>query len=161
MTLFQLLIIPLIAFIFSVLDTSFFAFYETFSSTVISSFIVLMILVIFDRKKTTVYFGSFCILFLSAFSSLPLYSMILGYLGIPLIIFYFRQKIYFESNLFPALVIMLFSNLLFRLLLLPLSEIRSESTLLSVISFPIINTLIGSILFVLAKKYIFNKKNSY
>ncbi len=158
MTSLQLFLYPCLAFIVSVLDTSFFAFYEIFNSTIISSFLILIILVISDRKKVSLYFGSFCILFLSAFSSLPIYSMFLAYMGIPLIIFYIRQKIYFESNLFPALFVIFIANSLFRLLLLPLSDFQAESTIISLFSFPIINTLIGLVLFVMAKKYFFNKK---
>ena len=158
MSIYQLLLIPLFAFCFSVLDTSFFAFYETMGSTVISSFLILMLLCIFDKKQISIYYGAFCILFLSAFSSLPLYSMIIGYLGIPLLFVYVRQKFYFESSILPAVVVMLISCFLFRLLLLPISDFSSENMFLSIIIFPLINTLFGMVLFTISKKLLFNKK---
>ena len=152
MNLLSFVIIPLIAFLLAIFDVSFFSFYELFGATVISSFCTLMVLSVLGRRKEAVLFAACSILFLSAFSSLSLFILMLVFLGIPLLIFYARDKIFFETSFSPAVIVFLSSTFIFRLLLSSMNFEADSAEYLSIIVFPIINTLFCIIVFVLLKK---------
>lgn len=156
MKLRELIIWAVIGFIACCCDTSFFAFYEIFNATVISSFCLLIVIAILNLKAQSLYYGAFCILFLSAFSSIPIYSLFIAYMIIPLLIFYLRQKIYFEAVLSVAVIVLLASSLIFRLAIIPLGSLSSRELLLSVSVFPILNMLFGLILFAFIKRFVVN-----
>ena len=153
MKLFESLIWIVVAFLACCLDTSFFAFYEIFNATIISSFCLILVIALLDFKIQSLYYGAFCILFLSALSSLPIYSLFIAYMIIPLLIFYLRQKIYFEAVLPVAVFVLLTSSVIFRLSIIPLGSFSYEELLLSVLAFPILNTIFGAVIFVLFNKY--------
>jgi hypothetical protein len=153
MKLFESLIWIVVAFLACCLDTSFFAFYEIFNATIISSFCLILVITLLDYKIQSLYYGAFCILFLSALSSLPIYSLFVAYMIIPLLIFYLRQKIYFEAVLPVAVFVLLISSVIFRLSIIPLGSFSYEELLLSVLAFPILNTIFGAVIFVLFNKY--------
>lgn len=154
----ELIIWAIVAFLSSVLDTSFLAFLDIFNSTVISSFCIVIVLAMLGYKSQSIYFGSFVILFLSAFSSIPIFALFIAYMAIPLLIIFLKQKIYFEA--IPAVVVLAFlvSSTIFRLTLLTLGSIPSRKIISSLLSFPAINTLFGYFLLMLARRYILRFK---
>ncbi len=160
MNLIEFILFPILSFLLVCLDTSFFSFHEICSSTIISSFDVIIVFSLFDKRKQALYCAAFAILFLSALSSLPLYVLIIAYFGLPLIISYLKQKIFFDQVLSSAVLIYLGATLLFRILLLPMSDFSLNGLLLSVVMFIIINTLFGIFLFVIAKKIYLREKTN-
>lgn len=158
MTLFTYFIIPLLALILAVLDTSFFSFHELLGATVITSFSAGIILAVLGLRKHWLLFAASSLLFFTAFSSLPLYILIAVFLGLPLLIFYIKNKIFFESSLLVTIVIFTLSNFAFRLLILPASYSMEKSIIISTFAFTILNTLAGIIFFVLAKKMLIRSR---
>lgn len=158
MKIYESLLWIVVAFVACCLDTSFFAFYEIFNATIISSFCLILIIALLDYKIQTLYYGAFCILFLSALSSLPIYSLFFAYMVIPLLIFYLRQKIYFEAVPVVAVFVLLVSSVLFRLVIIPLGSFSSGELLISIMAFPILNTLFGIVIFVLFNKFYIVKR---
>lgn len=146
------IIIPLLSLLTTILDTSLFSFYEAFGATIISTFAVIVILAVLDYKKQAVLFAFWSVLFFSALSSLPIYILFLVFVGLPLLIFVFRSKFNFDSGFIIILVLFFLSNLLFRLLLLIIDVEISREMVISLISFPIINTLFCLIIYPLIKK---------
>lgn len=153
-----IILIPLLSLFLTVLDTSFFSFYEIFNATVISTFVALLTISIFGHRHLTLYFAATTVLFMTAFSSLPLSILVLVYFGIPLFIFYIRSRLSFEPNLGPAVAIFVSANVIFRLLLITSGSQLTNELLESIIVFPIINSLFAIILFVLVKRFIWSKK---
>lgn len=160
MNLIEFILYPLLSFIFVCLDTSFFSFHEICSSTIISSFVILILFSLFDKRKQALYFAAFSILFLSALSSLPLYALFIAYLGSPLIISFLKQKIFFEQVLSSAVLILIAANLIFRIMLIPMSNFSQDGLLLSIIMFIFINTLFGVFLFVIVKKMLSRERTN-
>lgn len=146
------ILIPLLSLILTILDTSFFSFWEVWNATIISSFCFLMVVVILGHRKVALVFGAFSILFLSVFSSIPTVSLLAIYLIIPLLIFYIRQKVYFESSYIPAAIVFLLSGLVFRLVLLSMSLQFGPEVLISLFTFPIINLFVSMLLLWSAKR---------
>ncbi len=153
MILYLYLILPLLSFVMTLIDTSFLSYYEIFNATIISTFCLTLVLSVANLRRPALLFGAYCILFLSAFSSIPLYAIMLAYLGIPLLIFYSRNRMFFGSAFLPSVALFLAANLVFRLLLLALNFELTEGVVWSIIFFPILNTLFCIILFVLLKKF--------
>jgi len=152
MSLYSYILIPILSLFFTVVDTSYFSFYEIFGATIISSFCVVVILSILGYRKFALLFAAWSILFLSIFSSLPLYTLFAAFLGVPLLILYLKGKVYYESSLLAAISIFILANFVFRLLLLPVTGPLTNASLWSVIFFPLLNTIFCIILFVVIKK---------
>ena len=152
MSIISYITIPALAFLLSILDTSFLSFYEFYNATIISSFAALMIFAILGYRKESLVFGASCILSLSVFSSLPVWVLVSSFLLIPSLIFYIRDKIFFDNNIWAIAIIIFLSNLVFRLLMLSLTVTTGSELTNSVISFPILNLLFGIVFLVLAKK---------
>ena len=145
-------LIPISALLTTILDTSFFSFFDVFGATVVSSFAMLLILATLGYRKITLLFAACSVLFLSIFSSLPLYSMLASFLGLPLLILYLKDKVFYESSIFIVTAVFFISNLIFRIFLLPLQGGATGESLESIMFFPIINTLVCFVLYVILRK---------
>lgn len=152
MNLFTYFAIPLLAILLSIVDTSFLSFHELFGASVISSFAILLIIALLGYRKQSLLFGAAAVLALSTFSSLPVWALICAYLLIPTLIFYIKDKIFFDNNLPALAVIILISNLIFRLLMLPLSTSIGGELIVSVLFYPVLNLIVSIILLAMIKK---------
>lgn len=146
------LFIPILALFATILDTSFFSFFDIFGATIVSTFVILLVFATLGYRKITLLFAAFSILFLSIFSSLPLYSMLASFFGVPLLILYIKEKVFYESSMTTVLVVFFIANLIFRIFLLSLDVLSSGESISSIIFFPLINTISCFIVFVIVKK---------
>jgi len=146
------ILMPILALVLTILDTSFFSFWEVWNTTIISTFCMLMVVVMFGHRRASLVFGAFCTLFLAVFSSVPVYLLMITFFIIPLLVFYIRDKVFFEANYIPALIVFLLSGFIFRLILLPLNPEFNKDVLLSIVSFPIVNAIFSLLIFAVYKR---------
>lgn len=147
MNIINYILITVIAIVSVILDTSFFSFLEVWHATVLITFQILITLSIIGFRQHLLYFAAIAILLYAIFSSVPLYFLILAFLGIPLLIIFLKSKITYESN-FPVIFLsFLIVNLIFQLGLIGASLSFSAAAITSIASFSIINTMAGLIIY--------------
>lgn len=152
MNLLVYLIFILLAFLTTLLDTSFFSFLEVYHATILSSFAFLVSFSILDIKKGTLIFAAFLTLFFAVFSSLPVWLIICLFFGIPLIIFVVRFRLAIDRSGFLLVLTFISTGLLFQLSLAMAALDFSKNAFISVISFTIINTIFGLLVYYLTQK---------
>ena len=147
MNIINYIVIVVVAIVSVILDTSFFSFLEIWHATVLISFQILITLAIIGFRYHLLYFSALAILLYAVFSSVPLYFLILAFLGIPLLIIYLKLKITYDSNFPIILLSFLVINFVFQLGLIGVSLNFSAIAVTSVASFSLINTLAGLIIY--------------
>lgn len=152
MKLSQYLFLLILAFASTLLDVSFFSFLEIQDATILSSLALLITLSILDLKKSTVIFASFLTLFFAIFSSLSVWMMIALFFGVPLLIFVANHRFAIDRANFLVIFTFIFFNLIFQLSLALFSLDFSATAFKSIISFMIINSVFGLMIYYLAKK---------
>lgn len=140
-----------LAFFSSLLDTSFFSFLEIYYATVLISLGILISLPMLDIKKGTVIYATLLILFFSVFSSLQIWFLFLIFILIPLIVFYFNRRFALDHSKILIILVFLLCNFLFQFGLAAVSQDFSTSAFISVVSFTIINTIAGVLIFYVLK----------
>lgn len=151
MKLLYYILILLLAFISSLLDTSFFSFLEIYYATILISLGILISLPMLNIKKGTVMFATFLILFFTIFSSLEIWFLFLIFISIPLIVFYLNRRFAFDHSKILIILVFLFCNFLFQFSLAVVSQDFSIQAFISVISFTTINTIAGFIIYNILK----------
>lgn len=143
MTFLSILFVILLALVSSVLDTSFFSFFEFWYATIILSFQILIGFTILGLKNYLLLFAALIILFFSALSSLPPIYLIIIFLIFPFSLFYLKKRLPFEFNFFIIILFFLLINFIFQALLMILSMQFSSQAVTSIASFSLINTSVG------------------
>jgi len=136
----------------TLLDTSFFSFIDIFEATILTTFLVLLVLVILNFRREALYFASFSILFFTIFSSVPIYLLFVLFFGIPIAIYLVKTKIAVnQENIFWVIIIFLVANFFFDLLLLVFWGEANANALTSLMFFTIVNTIFGLLIFYITK----------
>lgn len=146
-----------LAFISTLLDTSFFSFLEIYYAIILISLGILISLPMLDIKKGTVIYATLLILFFTIFSSLQIWFLFLIFILIPLIVFYLNRRFAFEHSKILIVLVFILCNFLFQFSLAAVSQNFSTQAFISVISFTLINTISGILIFYIlktAKKFI-------
>lgn len=157
MKLLYYIFILLLAFVSTLLDTSFFSFLEIYYATILISLGILISLPMLEIKKGTVIYATLLILFFTIFSSLQIWFLFLIFIIIPLIVFYLNRRFAFEHSKILIVLVFILCNFLFQFSLAAVSQNFSTQAFISVISFTLINTISGILIFYVlktAKKFI-------
>lgn len=157
MKLLYYIILILLAFFAVLLDTSFFSFLEICYATILLSLVILISLPLLNIEKGTIIFATMLIVFFSIFSSLPIWFLTLIFILIPSIVFYLNRRFAFDHSKLLIVMVFVLCSFLFQLGLAIISQDFSQQAFISVISFTIINTIFGVIIFYVfkfAKKFI-------
>lgn len=152
MTIFTYIFFAILTLITSVLDISYFSAIPILGSSILLTFELVIIIAAYDWRYYSIIFSMFAILFYSGLSSLPIYYILILFIIIPLLIFYLRKRIIFEINYFTFLTIIVASNFLFQMIYLLIEWNFSFDALISALSFILINTLAGMVLFIISSK---------
>jgi len=154
MSILTYFIFGLLAFATTLLDTSFFSFLEIYYATIITSLAFLISFSILNLKKRTIIYAAFLTLFFVVFSSLPVWFIICVFFGIPLIIFAVRFRLALDRSILLLVLTFIFSNFLFQMFLAVSSVDFSRTAFISVISFTLINTIAGLVIYYIVQKVI-------
>ncbi len=147
MNLINYIVIVLVAIVSVILDTSYFSFLEIWHATVLITFQILIVLAIIGFRQHLQFFAAIAILLYAIFSSVPLYFLIVAFLGIPLLVIYLKSKITYESNFPVILLSFLIINMVFQLGLVGATFNISAAAMTSVASFSLINTVAGLVIY--------------
>lgn len=152
MTIFTYLFFGLLALVSTLLDISFFSFLPVGGASILTTFIILIILASFDLRYYSVIFSAFAVLFYTGLSSVPVYYIAIMFVAIPILVFYIRKRILFELSYFSFLSIIVGSTFLFEIIYLLIEFNFSSNTIYPALMFVLINSLFGIVLFSLSKK---------
>lgn len=96
------------------LDISFFPIFEYHGVSVLTSLIILINgAIFFKRREDLILLCLFSSVFLSIFSSLPIIQILIGFIGIPLLVRFFREKFFPETSFLFASFYLIFSTSMF------------------------------------------------
>ena len=151
MKLLYYILIILLAFVSTLLDTSFFSFLDIYYATVLTSLAILISLPMLEIKKGTVIYATLLLLFFAIFSSLEIWFLFLVITIIPLIVFYLNRRFAFEHSKILIVLVFLMCNFIFQFGLAVASQDFSTQAFISVISFTVINTIVGVLIYYLLK----------
>jgi len=151
MKLLYYIFIILLAFVSALLDTSFFSFLEIYYATIIISLAILISLPMLNVRKGTIIYSTMLILFFAIFSSLPIWFLSLIFISIPLMVFYLNHRFAFDHSKLLIIIVFIFCNFMFQFSLAAISQDFSTQAFISVVSFTIINTIAGFIMFNILK----------
>lgn len=151
MKVLNIIIYFLLAFVFSLLDTSVLSFMPIFSATILLTISVLITLSLLGLKEQSLIFAIFSVLFYAAFSSLSVYFLVIFFLAIPFAILRLKKMAFFESNYLLVILTFVLLFLFFSLAIFILNSEISVQMLAVVATFVAINTLAGLIIYFLTK----------
>ena len=125
------------------LDVSFLSNFEVYGASVITSFLILIILAISDKGDDYIYFALLLVILFSIFSSLPLGVIAFDLLVLPIALNLVIKKYFPRPNNFTALFYFILATFAFDLFLLIWSRDWSMTGFLAVGYFVVINSLAG------------------
>jgi len=140
-----------LALLLALVDTSVLSFFPVFEATILLSVSTLIVLSLLGYKREAVYFAGFSAIFYAAFSSMPVYFVVIFFLAMPFLISYLKTKAFFEGNIYLSVLVFLISFFLFGLIFFILEGDLSKNSLLVLFSFMIVNTLSGIIVYFVIK----------
>ncbi|MFA4996027.1 MAG: hypothetical protein WC536_02710 [Patescibacteria group bacterium] len=150
------LFLVLLAFILSILDTSFFSFIPILGATIISSYITIINFSITGKTNDFLIFTISVIFFFSAFSSLPVWMIVLTFLLIPYLIHYVKNHFFPDPSAPFSIAFFMAGTFLFSLISLIYGKEWNMTGVILVSSFIFVNSLFGVFLYYISRKI---KKN--
>jgi len=150
------LFLVLLAFILSILDTSFFSFVPIFGATIISSYITIINFSITGKTNDFLTFAISVIFFFSAFSSLPVWMIVLVFLLVPYLIHYVKGHFFPDPSVPFSVAFFMAGTFLFSLISLVYGKEWNVTGIILMSSFIFINSLFGVFLYYISRKV---KKN--
>lgn len=152
MKFFRKFLIVLFAFVLTLLDVSFFSNLTVGGSTIISTYVFITIFSLIGDSSISLVFSLSCVLFFVAFSSVPLFSILLLFFVFPAIIVYLRKNYFPEPSVLLSAIFFLVANLVLELFMLFNAKEFSEAALQTLLYFVIINSIFGVIAFYFTKR---------
>lgn len=152
MNLTKILFLILLAFILSILDTSFFSFIPIFGATIISSYVAIINFSINGKINEFLLFTIAVIFFFSAFSSLPVWLIVAIFLLVPYLIFYIKKSYFPEPSTLSSLAFFSFATFLFALASLLYDQEWHLNRIAVGLYFILINSAFGVFFYYLSKK---------
>lgn len=127
MTWKKIIFLLIFALCLTVLDVSFFAALSVSGATFISSLAVVMIYALLRKEGDYLALGIFLTLFYSVFSSVPVWFIVITFVGIPSLVIFLRNSYFPEpSGIFAFLFFLLYYLIFEFVLLLIFKELNSE-----------------------------------
>lgn len=152
----RIFILVIIAFALGLLDTSFFSFIEFHSSTVLSSFVILIIFTLIGRRDELIVLAAASVVMMAVFSSLSLWAIYLIFLLLPAGVAFFRAKYLPDPSLFSSVIILIFGLGLADLILVLASGDLSRSAAVDAIFFILMNAIFGLAILICIRKILAN-----
>jgi|GEM_PF-1096017 len=138
------LILYLLFGVFTVLlDVSFFSNFEKYGASILSSFIVMVIMAIKGQSDDYTYFALLLVILFAIFSSLPLGVIALNFFFLPIALNIITKKYFPTPNNFTILFYLIAASFLFDFILLVWSHEWNAVGFLAVGYFTAINSMAG------------------
>lgn len=147
MILIKKLLIILSAFILTLLDVSFFINMPIFGSTILISFITLIILAVTDKSETYYIFAIALTIFFSGLSSFPIILIIIDFLFLPIVLNRLRQNFFSFPTLISSFLYLIVTTIFFQLSILLYSRSFEITMLATIVKFVLLNSFFGLICF--------------
>lgn len=139
----------LLALFTTLFDVTYLTNFEVYGATVISTFLIALLLAFLHKGRNYLVFACAAVIFFAVFSSLPIILIMINFLALPALVRYIRQRFFPEPNLFFSLFYFLLGTLFFDLFFMLFAKEFSADGLVSVLSFVIINSISGVIIYTL------------
>ena len=146
----SLLLITL-AFILSILDTSFFSFIPILGTTIISSYAAIINFSIAEKINDFLIFTIAVIFFFSSFSSLPVWLIVMVFLIFPSIMFYVKKTYFPEPSVISSFAFFVSGTLLFALTSLIYTNGWNREGTIASLYFIAINSAFGVLIYYLLR----------
>ncbi len=148
----KLVVLFVLSFALTILDTSFFSFVMIKEAQIISTYLVLVIFAI-KADNRFFEFSTFCAVMFSVFSSLPVWLILVNFCLLPSLFYYFRQKFLPEPSVFSSFLYFVSAAFFFELFLLIYVDQLDAYGATIMGSFVLINAIAGSLIYLLQKHY--------
>ncbi len=145
-------LIILLALILVLLDTSFFAVFAISGVSVISSFAILIIFSLLTERNDFVVLALSLVLFLTIFSSLPLWLTIFFFVVLPGMVLYLRKGYLPEPSILISSIYFLLGYGLLGIFLIIIGNSLTSEVVTAFLSFWAINTIAGVVLYALTSR---------
>jgi hypothetical protein len=156
MKIIRVFLLALLALLATFLDSAFFSFFEVGHSTPVLSFILVVVFALVCSQKDFLVFTLFSSIFFGAYSSLPVWLVVFGFVVLPGLVAYLRLRFLPEPQIFLALIVFIVTSLIFALTaVLGFGGVAARS-MEGVGYFTLINAALGILVFALLKQI--NKK---
>jgi len=152
MNTFKKIMLIVAALVTVLLDVSFFSSIEIYGATIILSLSILLTMAISDRSRNYLIYAFSLILFFTIFSSLPLIVIAIEFLLLPTGLNYVMIKYFPKPRPVTSPIYYAFGTLFFELVLLVYSKEFTESGLLTLSYFVVINSIVGVICYIVQEK---------
>jgi len=152
MNTFKKIMLIVVALVTVLLDVSFFSSIEIYGATIILSLSILLTMAISDRSRDYLIYAFSLILFFTIFSSLPLIVIAIEFLLLPAGLNYVMIKYFPKPRPVTSPIYYIFGTLFFELVLLVYSKEFTESGLLTLSYFVVINSIVGVICYIIQEK---------
>lgn len=133
-------------------DVSFLSNFEVYGATILSSYSLLIIMSVLGGFNNFAYFSLSLVILFAVFSSLPIFLILLNFVGLPLLFNFVRHKYFHAPNRFTILIYLVIANFLFEAFVMIWLREFSPAGVLTVGYFTIINTVAG---FLISLVYIY------
>jgi len=140
------------AFFLTLLDASFFSAMPLFGATILSSYILALALSISKELNLLLCYVISAVFFFSIFSSLPIWLIVIVFLGVPYVIFYVRKKYFPKLSILPSALFFITGTLIFSTIFLIYNKEWNLNGLIILIYFILINSAIGVGVYYLLQK---------
>jgi hypothetical protein len=142
-----------IAFVASLMDTSFFSFLPIFGATLLLAYVIALNFALTTRLENLSTYAIPTVFFYSIFSSLPIWLVVLVFFVIPSIVLLIKNKYFPEPSTLSSAIFFVSGTLLFSIILLLYGGDFSLNSMATGIYFTLINSLAGVIMFYLTQKF--------
>lgn len=135
-----------------ILDASFFSYLSVGGISILSSFSLFIIFALLGRQRDLLFLSIVSIMLLAAFSSLPVWFILIGYLFIPNGLTYVKKNHLHDSSLFILYLLVCSCCFAFEVPLLLLAQSWDISSLRMLGYFILLNSSFTMLLFYLVRK---------
>jgi len=144
------ILIIFLALVLVLLDVSFFSMFSWEDSTIIISYAVAITFALGSNEKKLIIFTASLVLLFAFLSSIPIWADLLLFFFYPYLLFYLRTKYLPTPSILTSLSYFAVSAIIFQLTFVSpyLTGIKSQAAL-SLVTFVILNSWAGYIIFVL------------
>lgn len=149
----QKLLIILMAFSASLLDVSFFSALSFRGGSIVSGYVIALILAITGRSQNLVLYVVALTIAFSIFSSVPIWLMFICFIFVPLLIIFLRKNYLPEPSLLVAVIYFIFSLAIFELFLMMQSDEFGYKAWEVLGYFVSVNTLFGVFIYSIVKRF--------
>lgn len=133
----------LCAFFSSLLDTSFFSAMPVFGATILSTLVIVLTLSVSKELRPVLAYSISAVVFFSAFSSLPIWLILLIFFCVPYFIHFIQTKYFPKISILMALPFFLFGTVIFSAILLFYNKGWNAEGVIILIYFMLMNSALG------------------